>query len=150
MNYQEKVSTRAQVRELYEKVVADPTISRYRGYTASKSYGWNVTVGDYVKKDGEAWFENPSYDPNYVPAKKTEEEAELLDEQLEKSRHRIEDLEAEKSELCLLIDALDARIAEYEQTIARVTGERDEALAALAALREALLAIRKLTESVDA
>ena len=149
MNYEQKVSTRAEVRALYETVLKDPTIARYRGYTATKSYGWDAAVGDYVKKDGEAWFENPSYDPS-VLSKKEEAYADLLDEQLERSRHRIEDLEAEKSELCMLIDALDARIAEYEQTVARVTGERDEALAALAALREALLAIRQLTENAEA
>ncbi len=147
MIYQEKVSTRAEVRALYEKVIADPTIERYRGYTASKSYGWNAAAGDYIKKDGEVFFENPCYDPSLAKAKKEEEElVDLLDEQLEESLQRIESLEAEKNDLCALIDALDARIAEYEQTLARVTGERDEALAALAALREALVAIRKLTE----
>ncbi len=147
MNYQEKVSTRAEVRALYEKVKADPTIACYRGYTATKSYGWSEDVGDYIKRDGEAWFENPAYDPARVSAASEEQpELELLDEQLEKSLHRIEDLEEEKSELCRVIDALDARIAEYEETVSRVTGERDEALQALAALREALAAIRKLTE----
>ena len=147
MNYQEKVGTRAEVRGLYEKVIADPSIARYRGFTANNSYGWDPAVGDYIKKEGEAWFENPAYDPARVPKAPVASESELLDEQLERSLHRIEDLEAEKSELCQLIDALDARIAEYEQTLARVTGERDEALQALAALREALLAIRKLTEA---
>ena len=57
MNYQERVNTRADVRALYEKVLADPTISHYRGYTATKSYGWNAAADDYCKRDGEVWFE---------------------------------------------------------------------------------------------
>ena len=63
MNYQEKVSTRAEVRALYERVIQDPTIARYRGYTAANSYGWNEAAGDYCKREGEVWFENPAYDP---------------------------------------------------------------------------------------
>ncbi len=145
MNYQEKVTTRAEVRALYERVCQDPTIARYRGYTAANSYGWNETVGDYVKKEGEFWFENPAFDPAAF-SKKENEEADLLDEMLEQSERCIERLNAEKSELCALIDTLNSRIAEYEQRLLCVTEERDEALRALAALREALAAIRKLTE----
>ena len=48
--------------------------------------------------------------------------------------------------MCELIDRLNERIAAYEEELKCVTEERDEALAALAALREALTAIRKLTE----
>ena len=62
MLYQEKVSTRGDVHSLYERVKQDPTISRYRGYTATKSYGWDEDVGDFIKADGERLFENPSYD----------------------------------------------------------------------------------------
>ena len=51
-----------------------------------------------------------------------------------------------KAELCELIDRLNERIAECEEQLKCVSAERDEALAALAALREALAAIRKLTE----
>lgn len=145
MNYQEKVTTRAEVRALYERVCQDPAIARYRGYTAANSYGWNETAGDYVKREGEFWFENPAFDPA-ASSRKEKEEADLLDEMLEESERCIERLNAEKSELCTLIDTLNGRIAEYEQRLQGVTAERDEALRALAALREALAAIRKLTE----
>ena len=130
MNYQEEVRTRAEVRALYERVCKDPAIERYRGYTVANSYGWNETVGDFVKKEGEAWFENPAFDPSATP----------------KGALCMRKLCAEKSELCALIDKLNQRIAEYEVRLSCVTEERDEARRALAALREALFAIRKLTE----
>ena len=145
MNYQEKVSTRAEVRALYERVCKDPSIARYRGYTAANSYGWSTAVGDYVKKEGEAWFENPFYDPTQS-TQEAEDEGDLLDEKLEQRERCIERLNAEKSELCRLIDTLNCRIADYEARLQSVTEERDEALRALAALREALAAIRKLAE----
>lgn len=63
MNYQERVVTRADVRALYEKVIANPVIKKYRGYTQRNSYGWDPAAEDYVKKEGEAWFDNPAYDP---------------------------------------------------------------------------------------
>ena len=144
MNYQEKVTTRAEVRALYERVCQDPTIARYRGFTAANSYGWNAAAEDYFKREGEAWFENPAYDPNLLPVK--EEPEELLDEMLAESERCIERLNAEKSELCALIDTLNERITAYEEELQSVRAERDEALQALAALREALVAIRKLTE----
>lgn len=61
MNYQEKVSTRADVRALYERVIKQPNIERYRGYTSKNSYGWDAEVDDYIKKSGEVWFDNPAY-----------------------------------------------------------------------------------------
>ena len=61
MNYQEKVSTRQDVRVLFEKVKANPAVARYRGYTETKSYGWDEAADDYVKCEGEVWFDNPSY-----------------------------------------------------------------------------------------
>lgn len=145
MNYQERVNTRAEVRSLYERVCNDPAVERYRGYTALHSYGWNETAGDCVKRAGEVWFKNPAFDPA-APLKKEDAAADLLDEKLEESERCIERLNAEKSELCVLIDTLNARIAEYEARLLCVTEERDEALRALSALREALAAIRKLTE----
>lgn len=144
MNYQEKVSTRAEVRDLYERVVKDPTIARYRGYTETNSYGWNVQAGDYFKREGEVWFENPAYLPK-TPNALQESTDSFADEVLEKTT-QIERLNEEKAELCELIDLLNERIAACEEQLKRVTEERDEALAALAALREALAAIRKLTE----
>ena len=65
MNYQERVSVIADVRALYKKVKADPRISHYRGYTASKSYGWDEKADGIIKREGEEWFENPSYDPDW-------------------------------------------------------------------------------------
>ena len=144
MNYQEKVSTRAEVRDLYERVIKDPAIARYRGYTETNSYGWNALAGDYFKREGEAWFENPSYAPRANNEVVHKEEV-FADEALEKQT-QIEQLSAEKAELCALIDRLNERIAACEVQLQCVTEERDEALAALAALREALAAIRKLTE----
>ena len=144
MNYQEKVSTRAEVRALYERVVKDQTIARYRGYTETNSYGWNAQAGDYFKREGEVWFENPAYKPEVSESPAAQEEA-FTDEMLEKQT-QLERLSAEKEELCELIDRLNERIAAYEEQLKCVTEERDEALAALAALREALCAIRKLTE----
>ena len=144
MNYQEKVCTRADVRDLYERVVKNPAIARYRGYTETNSYGWNAQVKDYFKREGEAWFENPAYVPKEQQAEE-QKQACFTDEMLEKST-QIEQLNAEKAELCALIDKLNERIAACEEQLQCVTEERDEALAALAALREALAAIRKLTE----
>lgn len=145
MNYQERVSTRAEVRALYERVCKDPSISRYRGYTATHSYGWNAAAGDFFKREGEVWFENPAYDPECIPSWQWNGE-ELMDEKLEQSELCIEKLSHEKSELCILIDKLNERIAAYQVQLQSVTAERDEALQALAALREALAAIRRLTQ----
>lgn len=145
MNYQQRVSTRAEVRALYERVVKDPAIARYRGYTETHSYGWNAAAGDYCKREGVIWFENPAYDPHH-PRTRQLSEADLLDEKLEESERHIEMLNAEKGELCMLIDKLNERIAAYQVQLQNVTEERDEALQALAALREALVAIRRLTQ----
>ena len=49
-----------------------------------------------------------------------------------------------------MIDTLDARIAALTEELSTVSAERDEALAALATLREALQAIKKITESAAA
>ena len=62
MNYQEKVSTRAEVRALYDKVIKQPNIKMYRGYTSTNSYAWDSEAEDYGKCEGEFWFPNPSYD----------------------------------------------------------------------------------------
>ncbi|MBQ3483860.1 MAG: hypothetical protein IJA78_06800 [Clostridia bacterium] len=144
MNYQEKVSTRADVRALYERVIANPAIACYRGYTETKSYGWDVAVDDVIKREGEHWFENPSYDADYVPeGTPTHESAELLDEQLEERDRRIRDLDAERGELCALIDALNEQIAEREHKAEALEHERDDARAALSSLREAFGVIRR-------
>ena len=63
MKYQERCSTRGDVKALYERVCKDPTINAYRGYTDECSYGWNTVTDDYVKVVGEVWFDNPNYIP---------------------------------------------------------------------------------------
>ena len=65
MRYQEKVSTREDIKALYERVMANPNIQWYRGEDGVNSYAWDEVAGDYIKQYGEVWFENPSYDPNY-------------------------------------------------------------------------------------
>ena len=147
MNYQEKVSTRADVRALYEKVIANPAIVRYRGYTESKSYGWDPSAEDYIKKEGEAWFENPAFDATFVPEGEGDSaDAELLDEQLADREQRIAQLEA-------LIEALEAKTREAEQraeeaeaAAAAAANERDEAKEALLELRRALLLVAQLAD----
>ena len=62
MNYQEKVKTRKDIRRLYKSVVENENIKYYRGYTDENSYGWDEEAEDYVKRGGEHWFKNPSYD----------------------------------------------------------------------------------------
>ncbi len=145
MKYQEKVATRADVRALFERVRANPAISHYRGYTATASYGWDAEVKDYCKREGEAFFENPSFDPHYV-LQGCGTPGEPIDEYVESEC--VEALRAERGKLCRMIDTLNDRIAAYEKRLCEVSAERDEALRALAALREALLAIRRLAEQV--
>ena len=61
MKYQEKVSTRRDVRMIYEKVMANPRVREYRGYTDAWSYGWDAATGSCVKREGEVWFVNPAF-----------------------------------------------------------------------------------------
>ena len=77
MKYQEKVNTRSDVLYLYDRVKQAPTISHYRGYTDTKSYGWDEDAGDCVKVDGEHWFDNPCYDPNFFAL---DDEEKTMDE----------------------------------------------------------------------
>lgn len=145
MNYQERVSTRADVRALYEKVLADPAIARYRGYTESKSYGWDIDAEDYIKKDGECWFENPSYDPSYIPEGESNGgDADLLDEQLAKCDERIEELEAEIAVLEEESTELSCRVTEAEERVKAAERERDEAKEALVEIRRALVLVAQL------
>ena len=32
--------------------------------TPNYSYGWDAERGDYIKREGERWFDNPCYDPS--------------------------------------------------------------------------------------
>jgi len=61
MRYQEAVCTREGIKELYRRVMRDPCIEKYRGYDDECSYAWDATVNNYIKIEGEAWFDNPSY-----------------------------------------------------------------------------------------
>ncbi|MBQ8358040.1 MAG: hypothetical protein IJX39_09595 [Clostridia bacterium] len=145
MNYQEKVSTRADVRALYERVIANPAIRRYRGYTESKSYGWDCAAEDYIKKDGEVWFENPAYDPAFVPEGVSKSgDAELLDEQLAEKEQEIADLEADIADLQEQNEALELRAADAEARAKAAENERDEAKEALIELRRALVLVGEL------
>ena len=111
MNYQEKVSTRADVRALYEKVLANPAVARYRGYTETKSYGWDTEKDDYVKEEGEVWFENPAYDAGFVTVGEADaSDAELLDEQLLARDAEIAALRAERDRAAADLEAMRAEL----------------------------------------
>ena len=148
MNYQEKVCTRADVRALYEKVVANPAIQSYRGYTESKSYGWDVDADDYVKRDGEVWFENPAYDADFIPEGVSDGgNAELLDEQLAEKEQQIMDLEDQIDDLEEENEMLELRAGEAEARAKAAENERDEAKAALIELRRALILVSELAQA---
>ncbi len=145
MNYQERVSTRADVRALYEKVLANPAVARYRGYTESKSYGWDADAEDYIKKEGEVWFENPAYDAGFIPEGVcTDSDAELLDEQLVKCESKIEELEAENAVLEEEITELEGRLTAAMETVKVAEQERDDAKEALIEIRRALVLVAEL------
>ena len=138
MNYQEKVSTRADVRALYEKVIENPAIRRYRGYTETKSSGWSVDVDDYIKREGEVWFENPAYDGEYIPEGVADTgSAELLDEQLANKERCIVELEAKRLEMA-------TRIEQLKEALRVCEAERDKARSTLAQLKETLSFTRTL------
>ena len=148
MNYQERVATRADVRALYEKVVANPAIARYRGYTESKSYGWDAESGDYIKKEGEVWFDNPAYDPEYIPEGVGDgADAELLDEQLAEKEQQILDLEDRVSDLEDENEVLEQSVAQAEARAKSAENERDEARSALIELKRALSLVRELSDA---
>lgn len=144
MNYQEKVSTRADVRALYEKVIANPVIARYRGYTESKSYGWDAEAEDYIKQDGEVWFDNPAFDASFEATGNSDEETELLDEQLAEREEQIRELEEALSAAEVENEELEARALEAEAVAKAAERERDEAKEALIELRRALTLVGEL------
>ena len=148
MNYQEKVCTRADVRALYEKVIANPAIQSYRGYTESKSYGWDTSAEDYIKRDGEVWFENPAYDADFIPEGVCEsDDAELLDEQLAEKEQQILDLEDRVSDLEDENEVLEQSVAQAEARAKSAEDERDEARSALIELKRALSLVRELSDA---
>ena len=129
MNYEEKVSTRADVRALYEKVINDPRIEKYRGYTDSKSYAWDALAGEYIKRDGVVWFENPSYCEE-LP----------LEEEIERG----EEADGEDVLVEAEAEAFAAREKELEEKVCQLVAERDEARSALLELRDALALVMRL------
>ena len=148
MNYQEKVSTRADVRALYEKVIANPAIQSYRGYTESKSYGWDAAADDYIKRDGEVFFENPAYDADFIPEGACEsDDAELLDEQLAEKEQRILELSDQISDLEDENKELELRAAKADARADAAEAERDDAKKALIELRRALVLIGELANT---
>ncbi|MBQ8351603.1 MAG: hypothetical protein IJW51_04905 [Clostridia bacterium] len=139
MNYQEKVSTRADVKALFEKVKENPAVARYRGYTDSKSYGWDEKAGDYIKCEGEVWFENPSYDADFVTVgEPNAESTELLDEQLLECRERIVALEAECSALRSKAELADHALAAANAALDEAIAKKNAVCAILCNLKEVL------------
>ncbi len=142
MNYQEKVSTRADVRALFEKVKENPAVSRYRGYTETKSYGWDEAADDYIKCEGEVWFDNPAYDADFVTVGTPREgNDELLDEQLAARDATIEALHAECSELRERAQELETMLLKADAARAEAVAKKDAACAILCNLREVLEAV---------
>ena len=150
MIYQEKVSTRADVRALFEKVKQNPAVQKYRGFTDTKSYGWDAEKEDYIKMDGEVFFENPAF---VAPAAEVTEHTELLEaekmlpEAEGEKNSELPEGESEKSE-AISEDAVAVNLELYEKFAAataraeRAEAERDRALAVLSELREAMLVIK--------
>ena len=65
MKYQEKVSSRKDIKDLYERVKADPNIEWYRGVDDEDVYCWDEDAEDYKATKEEIWFKNPSYNPDH-------------------------------------------------------------------------------------
>ena len=139
MNYQEKVSTRADVRALFEKVKANPAVAQYRGYTESKSYGWDEAADDYVKCEGEVWFDNPAFDADFVESHEAiGQEAELLDEKLQASEQTVLALESECARLRAALEAANAEVANAQLARDEAIVGKNAACAIICNLREVL------------
>jgi len=139
LNYQEKVSTRADVRALFEKVKANPAVAQYRGYTESKSYGWDEAADDYVKSEGEVWFDNPAFDADFVESHEAiGQEAELLDEKLQASEQTVLALESECARLRAALEAANAEVANAQLARDEAIVGKNAACAIICNLREVL------------
>lgn len=127
---------------LFEKVKANPAVARYRGYTETKSYGWDEAADDYVKCEGEVWFDNPAYDADFVavgtPSAKSQE---LLDEQLLARDEAIEALSAERDMLCLKVEELTGALAVVKEELESAVAKKDTVCAILCNLRAVLEAV---------
>lgn len=60
LKYQERLNTYGDLKNLYRRVKADPHIKQYRGYSNTKSYGYDAD-GHIISKEGEFWFDNPFF-----------------------------------------------------------------------------------------
>ena len=148
MIYQEKVSTRADVRALFEKVKQNPAVEKYRGFTDTKSYGWDEGKEDYIKMDGEVFFDNPAF---VTQAVAEAENPEILEAE-ETPPEECEAFSAESEDAVTIseegAEAVAVRLELYEKFAAataraeRAEAERDRALAVLSELREAMLVIK--------
>ncbi len=125
MNYQEKVSTRADVRALFEKVKSDPGISRYRGYTETRSYGWDESANDYVKCEGEAWFDNPAHDKELDATVADTSNDAVLDGAFDEQSGEQVDLQVNES-LAAQLAARDAAIAQLSEECDTLRKRADE------------------------
>ena len=142
MNYEEKVSTRADVKALFEKVMQNPAVEKYRGFTETKSYGWDASLGNYVKCDGVVWFDNPAYDSAFVPASEAESTAsELLDEQLTACMKELEVLQAKLSFADEEKENLLSALATAQAEVAAAILARDGAIQTLQELQKQLEAL---------
>lgn len=163
MNYQERVSTATDVRALFDRVKQNPAIEKYRGYTDSKSYGWDPIADCYIKREGEVFFDNPAYAPDYLPVGVDGAPAVMAEGEAEKSpaaevgteegpvgeeRPAAEpsaEPKADKKEEALPVsEATKAYITGLENEICRLLAERNEARSALQALREAIALVSRL------
>ena len=147
MNYQEKVRTRADERALYQKEIANPAIRCYRGYTDTKSYGWDALRDDYIKKSGEVFFENPSYDALRVIVQEENRDLEPLVEEESADETKGDEMCAQEGEHApeQEMQAGDAaRVFELETQLSLALSERDEARRAQLELRDALALVASL------
>ncbi len=117
-------------------------MSRYRGYTETKSYGWDAAADDYIKCEGEVWFDNPAYDADFVTVGTPREgDAELLDEQLAVRDDTIAALQAECTLLRARAAELEAALETADAARAEAVAKKDAACAILCNLREVLEAV---------
>ncbi len=144
MNYQEKVSTRQDVRVLFQKVKNDPGVSHYRGYTETKSYGWDEGKGDYVKCEGEVWFENPAYNAGLEEQNIPEEASCLLED--EETPTVCEEVGHEED--CPACEELRLKQAELEEALFATESELDVVKEQKDALCGILCNLRAVLEAV--
>ena len=142
MNYQEKVSTRQDVRALFQKVKNDPGVSHYRGYTDTKSYGWDEDTGDYVKREGEFWFENPAYKAGF------DEVSDSVAEPCVPEDEMLDGCEEAEQECCAECEELRLKQAELEEALFAAESELDVVKEQKEALCAILCNLRAVLESV--